>query len=105
MKKFGDEDKTKKVEKGYDALIAIISLVPTCYHFYELSREPKSKNRTEAFIDESSNICNYLNRITAFFVVMDNDPESKAILAGIMGVLIMLYGGLQIGDSIAEAVG
>jgi hypothetical protein len=104
VKTLGDAEKTKKVEKGFDALIAVLALVPTCYHFYELSKEPASKGRTEAFIDESSNVSNLLNRITAFAVVMDKDPESKAVLATIMGVLIMLYGGLQIGESIAEAV-
>ncbi|MEA5508780.1 hypothetical protein VB715_03300 [Crocosphaera sp. UHCC 0190] len=97
--------KTKKIGTGFDATIAVLALVPTCYHFSELSSYPASRNRTEAILDQTSNICNYLSRICAFAVRMDEDPESKAILAGVMGVLIALYGGLQIAESITEASG
>ncbi|MBD2542341.1 hypothetical protein [Planktothricoides raciborskii] len=97
--------KTKKIGTGFDATIAVLALLPTCYHFSELSSYPASRNRTEAILDETSNICNYLNRICAFAVRMDEEPKSKAILAGVMGVLIALYGGLQISESIIEATG
>ncbi|MEH2252716.1 hypothetical protein [Nostoc sp.] len=97
--------KTKKIGTGFDAVIAVLALVPTCYHLSELSSYPASRNRTEAILDETSNICNYFSRICAFAVRMDKDPESKAIITGIMGVLIALYGGLQIAESIAEATG
>jgi hypothetical protein len=97
--------KTKKIGTGFDAAIAVLALVPTCYHFSELSSYPASRNRTEAILDENSNICNYLNRICAFVVRMDKDPESKAFFAGVMGLLIALYGGLQIAESITEAAG
>lgn len=87
---------------GFDAIIAVTALVPSCYHFYELSKLPASQARSEAFIDETSSICNYLSRVAAFTVQLDKDPESKGILAAIMGGLILLYSGLQMGEAITE---
>jgi hypothetical protein len=97
--------KFKIIGSGFDATIAVLALVPTCYHFFELGTYPASKNRTEAILDEVSNICSYLSRIGAFVVRMDKEPESKAVIAVIMGVLIALYGGLQIAEAITESVG
>jgi hypothetical protein len=96
--------KMKKIGSGFDATIAVLALVPTGYHFYELSKYPVSKHRSEAFVDEASNICNYFSRICAFAVRMDKEPESKGIIALIMGAWIVLYGGLQIAEAITEAV-
>jgi hypothetical protein len=95
--------KFKKVGAGFDALFATIALVPTCYHFYELANAPASTERTEACLEETSAICSDLSRITAFAAMMDKEPVSKAVLVAIMGALIVLYGGLQIGEAIAEA--
>jgi hypothetical protein len=95
--------KFKRVGAGFDALFATIALVPTCYHFYELASSPGSTERTEACLEETSAICSDLSRITAFAAMMDAEPVSKAILVGIMGVLIVLYGGLQVAEAITEA--
>jgi hypothetical protein len=95
----------KKIGSAFDASIAIIALVPTCYHFVELGRNEASKERTEAIIDESSNVCNYLGRICGFGVQMVEAPKVKLILAAVQGGLIVAYGGLQMTEAFSEAVG
>jgi hypothetical protein len=97
--------KFKKIGTGFDAVIALFALVPTCYHFYELSNYQKSRDCTEAILYETSNVCNYLSRVSAFVVQMDKEPDSKVIFVGTMGTLIALCGGLQIAESIIEATG
>jgi len=95
----------KLVGSAFDASIAIIALVPTCYHFYELSQVEASKERTEAIIDGTSNVCNYLARVTGFAAQMVEVPKVKLILAGVQGGLIVGYGGLQMAEAFSEAVG
>jgi hypothetical protein len=95
----------KLVGSAFDASIAIIALVPTCYHFYELSQVEASKERTEAIIDSTSNVCNYLARVTGFAAQMVEVPKVKLILAGVQGGLIVGYGGLQMAEAFSEAVG
>jgi hypothetical protein len=95
----------KKVGSAFDASIAIIALVPTCYHFFELSKQESKKERTEAIIDETSNVCNYLARITGFAVQMVEAPQPKLVLAAVQGGLIIAYGGLQMAEAFSEAVG
>jgi hypothetical protein len=98
-------DTMKQIGSAFDAGIAIIALVPTCFHFYELSKNEASKDRTEAIIDETSNVCNYLSRITGFAVQMVEVPKVKLILAAVQGGLIIGYGGLQMAEAFSEAVG
>lgn len=95
----------KKIGAGYDAVFAVVALVPTCYHFYELSKDEAGKERTEAIIDEVSNVCNSLARVTGFAVQVVEAPKVKAILAAVQGGLIISYGGLQIAEAFSEAVG
>ena len=95
----------KLVGSAFDASIAIIALVPTCYHFYELSQVEASKERTEAIIDSTSNVCNYLARVTGFAAQIVEVPKVKLILAGVQGGLIVGYGGLQMAEAFSEAVG
>ncbi|PYS94498.1 MAG: hypothetical protein DMF64_00545 [Acidobacteria bacterium] len=95
----------KKIGSGFDALIAVIALVPTCYHFYELSKYEASKERTEVIIDETSNVCNYLGRVTGFAVQVVEAPKVKLILAAVQGGLIISYGGLQMAEAFSEAAG
>lgn len=87
----------------YDAVFGILALIPQCYHFYELSKKPKCKDRTLAIIDTTSNVSNCLSKQATLAMKLDKDPESKAIIAAIMGVLTFIYGGLQISQSIIEA--
>lgn len=97
--------KLKKIGAGFDAAIAVVGLVPTCYHFYELSKDEAGKERTEAIIDEVSNVCNNLGRVAGFAVQMVDAPKLKAILAAVQGGLIISYGGLQMAEAFSEAVG
>jgi hypothetical protein len=103
----GEQDalrsKLGRIGAGFSALVAVIDLAPTCYHFYELSQDPANSDRTESIMDEVANLCSDLGRLAAFTVVMDEDPLSKALLAGILGSLLTMTGGLQIAESIVQA--
>jgi hypothetical protein len=92
------------VAAGLDAVLAILSLVPTCYRMYEQASVPASAERTQAYLAETANITLVFGRLASAGVVMSNDPASKASLAKVMTVLVMLYGGLEIAQVIAEAV-
>jgi hypothetical protein len=96
-------DAWKKVGTSFDALMAVLQLVPTCYHMYEQSKAPASPQRTEAYLDASAAICNDLSRIAALGVVWTKDPRVKLVFAGAMAVLIVLYGGLEVAETITEA--
>ena len=98
-------DTMKQIGSAFDAAIAIIALVPTCYRFFELSQKEASKDRTEAIIDETSNVCNCLARITGFAVQVAPTPKVKVILAAVQGGLIVAYGGLQMAEAFSEAAG
>ena len=104
FKSFADEAEAKKVGAGIDALLALIAIAPSCYHFFELSKDPVSKQRTLAFMDETGNLCNYLQRIAAFGVAVSEGPV-KAGFAAAMGVLVLSWGTMQITEASAESAG
>jgi hypothetical protein len=104
FKTFADEAKAKKVGAGIDALLALIAIAPSCYHFFELSRDPVSKQRTLGFMDETGNLCNYLQRIASFGVAM-SEGTVKAGFAVAMGVLVLSWGTMQITEASAESAG
>lgn len=89
----------KKVSLGFNAVMAFVALTPTCYHFQELAGVPTGSPRSSAIVNETANILIDLNRITTFFVAVDEDSESKAALALVAGSLMALYGGLQFAES------
>lgn len=86
----------KKVAAGFDAVFAVIAMTATCYHFYELSQLPESKERKEANLVEAANMCNYFRRLAGFGAQMAEDPDTKAAMGLTMGVLGMTWGSLQI---------
>ncbi|HVQ40225.1 MAG TPA: hypothetical protein VMS31_21975 [Pyrinomonadaceae bacterium] len=102
FKSFADEAQAKKVGAGIDALLATIAIAPACYHFFELSHDPVSKERTLAFMDETGNLCNYLQRIAAFGVAM-TEGTPKAVFSAAMGVLVLSWGAMQITEASAES--
>lgn len=93
----------EKVGAGFDGVLAVLALIPSCYHMYELSGVPAGTDRSEAYLDETASICADFSRIARTAVVFTGDPESKAVLAGLMLVLMILYGGLEIAETVVEA--
>jgi hypothetical protein len=99
------DDKVGVIGSGFCAAIALIDLAPTCFHFYELSALGADRDRSEAIVGEVAKVCTDLARITTFAVVVDREPDSKAVLAGIMGTLLTLAAGLEIANSLVESGG
>lgn len=83
---------------------ARIALAPASDYRYELSRQPDSRGWTEAFMDETGNLRNYLQRIAAFGVAV-SEGTVKAGFAAAMGVLVLSWGTMQITEASAESAG
>jgi hypothetical protein len=102
VKSFSDEATAKKVGAGIDALLALIAIAPCCYHFFELSKVHVSTPRTLGFMDETGNLCNFLQRIAAFGATM-SEGVVKAGFAATMGVLILAWGTMQVTEASTES--
>ncbi|MBC7631377.1 hypothetical protein [Aeromicrobium sp.] len=88
-------DDAEKAGAGIDAIVGFIALTPAVYHFQELAGASAGAPRPSAIVSETATIVSSIGSISAFFAVIDKDPESKAILAATTGVLGLLYGGLR----------
>jgi len=76
QKKFAASKETSKVARALnvsnpravgaflDALLSIAAAGLTGYHFYELSKKPADRERSQAIIEETSNVTAYLTRIS-----------------------------------------
>lgn len=89
----------------WDAVLVIPSLVITCIHFSQLAQKPAGKERSIAIIDETSFMTTYVARVLYTLVVtgvLDGDEEVKLGVAATMGVLQIVHGSLQFGESAVE---
>jgi hypothetical protein len=93
-----------KVTTAIDAVLAFLALTPSVYHFQELAETPAGSPRSAAIVTEVGNIVNGFNRIVNFFVIIDKDKESQAILAAIATVLAFLNGGLQFAEAAIDPI-
>lgn len=79
-----------------DAILAGVSILPSAWHFYELSKDESSSTRSLAIIDETSKLCNFLSRISSFATKLDKGtPTVKAVLSLTTAGLFLCYGLLQ----------
>ncbi|WP_291985247.1 hypothetical protein [Candidatus Accumulibacter sp. ACC007] len=85
-----------------NAVLVIPALACTGWHFYELSQAPAGKTRSDAIIEEVSNLTSYISRVSYTLAVNDDDPESKAIAIGVMAVANIAYSGLQTAEAIVD---
>lgn len=83
-----------------DACLTIPALIGTVWHYAELSNDSASSERSQAIIEETSNIMSYLSREQYAIAVNSEDPETKAITIGIMIGSFVCYSGLQLGDAL-----
>lgn len=93
-----------KVGTGVNSVIGIVAMSASVYHIVELSKAPKTTNRTLAVVIETGNMCGYLSRMTEFAALVDKEPISKAILGVLTGELVALSGLLQVGAGIGNIV-
>jgi hypothetical protein len=81
-----------------NAVLVLPAYVCTVWHFCELSEKASGKTRSDAIIEETSNLTSYIARLGYAFAVNDEDPESKAIEIAIMEVGIIVTAGLQVAE-------
>ncbi|GGG27672.1 hypothetical protein GCM10011344_30610 [Dokdonia pacifica] len=93
-----------KVGAGVNSVIGIVSMATSVYHIVELSKAPKTTNRTLAVVIVTGSMCGYLSRMTEFAALVDPEPISKAVLGFLTGELVALNGLLELGAGIGNIV-
>lgn len=82
-----------------DAVLVFPALACSCYHFFELAEAHSSSTRTEAILDESSNIAAYFARVS-YAVAVNTEAEVKIAAIAVLAVSDLAYCGLQIAESV-----
>jgi hypothetical protein len=67
-----------------DAVLAFMSMTPTCSHFQEVANDPAGAPRSSVIVNETSNLVNDLNHIV-FFITITQDSEGKGGTRGAVG--------------------
>lgn len=81
-----------------DAVLVIPALACSCWHFYELANEDATTSRTDAILDELSNVMAYITRVS-YAVAVNTEAEPKYIAIACVAVSDVGYGGLQYAES------
>ena len=92
---------------GTDVLLVAAQTTYTAGHLYEISRKPVYRNDENlAIVDEVSNICTYLARLSRDFLIVDSvdpiDPEVKAGFAATFAAARFAQSLFQLGEGVAE---
>lgn len=85
-----------------NSILIIPALACTGWHFYELSQDSAGNERTDAILEEVSNLTSYISRVAYTAAVNTKNPETKAIEIGIMAVANVAYSGLQTAEAIVN---
>ena len=83
-----------------DAILVIPALAWTGWHFYEIAGEQDNRDRNDAILEEVSNLTSYISRVAYAIAVNDDDPESKAVVIGVMAVANLATAGLQTAEAV-----
>jgi hypothetical protein len=74
--------------RGTGAIVNAILVVPALFvsgwHFYELSSEVASRDRTVAILGEVTNLAGYVARVSYAVAVNDPDPSSKQVPVAVL---------------------
>lgn len=83
----------RKVGAVFNTVLVFPALFCSCYHFYELSKKPASKERSLAIIGETSSMVQYVGRISYCVAIFDPDPVTRIIPASVMaGSNVVMFG-------------
>ena len=85
-----------------DAVLVVPAFICTVWHFGELTTTPDSTDKTDAILDEISNLSSYVSRIMYTIAVNDKDEETKAIEVGVMAIANLITAGLQTAEAIVD---
>ncbi|KAJ4208871.1 hypothetical protein NW759_013633 [Fusarium solani] len=86
-------DDNRKVGAVFNTVLVFPALFCTCYHFYELSNKPVSKERSLAIIGETSSMVQYIGRVSYCVAIFDPEPTTRLIPASVMaGCNVVMFG-------------
>lgn len=83
-----------------DSILVIPALACSAWHFYEIAEQSDGTARTDAILEEVSNLTSYISRVSYAVAVNDEDPDSRAILIGVMAAANLATAGLQTAEAI-----
>jgi hypothetical protein len=92
-------DTQVKVGAWSDAFLATITLFCSAYHMHEMSGESASTDRSAAYIDEATNMCNTFNRYAQAAIKLTEDPDSKAAAALVAAGFSVAAGSLEFANA------
>jgi len=98
----GEAKELRDMSATIDCVMALLGMFRSCYHFYELSNEPASSGRSEAILDETASICSAFGRIAQDGAWLDDDPETKEVLAATAAILMLVYSALEFSSGAIE---
>ncbi|KAI9371420.1 hypothetical protein BJX61DRAFT_548260 [Aspergillus egyptiacus] len=83
----------RKIGAVFNTALVFPALFCSCYHFYELSKQPPSKQRSLAIIGETSSMVQYIGRVSYCVAVFDPDPVTRIVPVSVMaGSNVVMFG-------------
>ncbi|KUL90647.1 hypothetical protein ZTR_00088 [Talaromyces verruculosus] len=82
-----------------DAVLALPDIAVTIFHIVDLAQKPAGKTRSAAILDECGNVVGYIQRAAYALALNDEEPDSKALAAGLAGVTVWITAGFQIAEA------
>jgi hypothetical protein len=96
LKNFSVKD-SRATAAFFNALLILPALGCTCWHFYELSKEPAGKKRSAAIIEATGNVTSCAARM--FYAIAVNNPAAKPKAIVLMTAANVTTAGLHIAVS------
>jgi hypothetical protein len=98
--KFLKVDDNRQTGAIVNSCLVFPALFCTCFHFYELSKKPEGKERSCAIIGETSQMVSCFGQLAYTTAVLDPDPATRVVPAGVMAGCNIVLCGLETGAAL-----
>ncbi|CAN9347874.1 unnamed protein product [Alternaria sp. RS040] len=98
--KFLKVDDNRQTGAIVNSCFVFPALFCTCFHFYELSKKPEGKERSCAIIGETSQMVSCFGQLAYTTAVLDPDPATRVVPAGVMAGCNIVLCGLETGAAL-----
>lgn len=98
--KFLKVDDNRQTGAIVNSCLVFPALFCTCFHFYELSKKPEGKKRSCAIIGETSQMVSCFGQLAYTTAVLDPDPATRVVPAGVMAGCNIVLCGLETGAAL-----
>jgi hypothetical protein len=101
MKNLGADD-GRATSAIVDAILVVPALACSGWHFFELSKDSSGGDKSDAILEETSNLTSYISRIAYTMAVNDENPETKVLEIGVMALANAACAGLQTAEAAVD---